>query len=95
MIIIIECSKLPQREYKARHNWVCKGIHWEICKKFKYGHFNKRYMHNPAAALENDTHKQLWDFDIQKDQLISARKPDLTIIIKKGNLQNCRVCYPT
>ena len=51
-------------------------------------------MHNPAAALENDTHKQLWDFDIQKDQLISARKPDLTIIIKKGNLQNCRVCYP-
>ena len=40
-------------------------------------------MHNPAAVLENDTHKLLWDFDIQKDHLISARSPDLIIINKK------------
>ena len=24
-------------------------------------------MHNPASVLENDTHKFLWDFDIQTD----------------------------
>ena len=30
-------------------------------------------MHNPASVLENDTHKLLWDFEIQTDQLISAR----------------------
>ena len=37
-------------------------------------------MHNPAPALKNDTHKLLWDFDIQTDPLISARRPDLIII---------------
>ena len=31
----------------------------------------------------NDTHKLLWDFDIQTDHLISARRPDLIIINKK------------
>ena len=28
--IISECNKLTQREYKARHDWVGKVIHWEI-----------------------------------------------------------------
>ena len=40
-------------------------------------------MHNPATVLENDTHKFLWDFDIQTDHLISARRPDRIIINKK------------
>ena len=40
-------------------------------------------MHNPKPVLENDTHKFLWDFDIQTDHLISARGPDLIIINKK------------
>ena len=40
-------------------------------------------MYNPASVLEKDTHKLLWDFDIQTDHLISARRPDLIIINKK------------
>ena len=40
-------------------------------------------MHSPAPVLENVTHKLLWDFDIQTDHLISARKPDLIIINNK------------
>ena len=39
--IISECSKLAQKEYKARHDWVGKVIHWEMCKKFKSDHANK------------------------------------------------------
>ena len=78
--MISECSKLAQKEYKARHDWVGKMIHWEMCKKFKFDHANKWYMHNPAPVLGNDTHKLLWDFDIQTDHLIS---PDLIIINKK------------
>ena len=35
--IISECSKLAQKEYKARHDWVGKVIHREMCKKFKFG----------------------------------------------------------
>ena len=29
--MISECSKLTQKEYKARHDWVGKVIHWEMC----------------------------------------------------------------
>ena len=54
-----------------------------MCKKFKFDYANKWYMHNTAPVLENDTHKLLWDFDIQTDHLISARRPDLIIINKK------------
>ena len=44
--IISECSKLAQKEYKTRHDWVGKVIHWEMYKKFKFDHMNKWYMHN-------------------------------------------------
>ena len=37
-------------------------------------------MHNQAPVLENDSHKLLWDFNIQTDHLIPARRPDLIII---------------
>ena len=40
-------------------------------------------MLNPTPVLENDTHKLLWDFNIQTDHLIPARRPDLIIINKK------------
>ena len=47
---ISECSKSAQKEYKTRHDWVSKVIHWEMCKKFKFDHNNKWYMHNPAPV---------------------------------------------
>ena len=87
--IISKCCKLAQKEYKTRHDWVGKEIHWESCKKFKFDNTNKWYMHNPASILENDTHKLLWDFNIQMDHLISARKPDLIIIKKKK--RTCKI----
>ena len=40
-------------------------------------------MHNPASVLENNTHKLLWDFDIETDPLILARRPDPIIIEKR------------
>ena len=66
-----------------------KVINWEMCKKSKFDHTNKWYMHNPAAVLENNTHKLQWDFDIQTDHRISARRPDLIIIKKKK--WNCKI----
>ena len=80
---ISECSKLAQKEYKARHDWVGKIVHWDICRKFKFDHTNKWYMHNPAPVLDNDTHKLLWDFNVQTDHLIPASRPDLIIFYKK------------
>ena len=40
-------------------------------------------MHNPKSVLENQTHKLLWDFKIEIDNLISARWPDLMRVNKK------------
>ena len=40
-------------------------------------------MYNPESDLENDTHKLLWNFDIQTDHLFSARWPDLVPVNKK------------
>ena len=82
--IISGCRKLTQKKYKARHHWVGKVIHWEMCKKFKYEHANKWYNHNPAPALENDTHKLG-----QKTRPYNNQQQK-----KKGNLQNCRLCCP-
>ena len=49
-------------------------------------------MHNSAPVLENDTHKLLWDFNIQTDHLIPARRPDLIIINKKKKKKkNCKI----
>ena len=73
--ITCECSKLAQKEYKARHDWVGKVIHWEMCRKFQFVHTN-----NPAPVLENDSHKFLWDFNIETE---STKK--------KENLQNWRL----
>ena len=33
--------------------------------------------------MENETHKFLWDFEIQTDHLISARRQDLVIVNEK------------
>ena len=93
--IISECSKLAQKEYKARHDWAGKVIHWEMCRKFQSDHTNKWYMHNPAPVLENDSHKLLWDFNIQTDHLILGQKTrPHNNQQKQENLQNCQLCCP-
>ena len=57
-----------------------------MCKKFKFDHTNKWYIHNPAPVLENDTHKLLWDFNIQTDYIMPTRRPELIIIKKKKRI---------
>ena len=37
----------------------------------------------PESLQENETHKILWDCEIQTDHLISARRPDLMTVNKK------------
>ena len=74
-----------KKQYKARHNEVGKGIHWELYKKQKLSILLE-------TVLENETPKVLWDFEIQSDHLISARRPDLVIVHKKSNLPNSGLC---
>ena len=46
-------------------------------------------MHHPEPVLENATHKLLWDFNIQTDHLIPARRLDLIIINNKKSI--CKI----
>ena len=81
--IISECSKLAQKEYKTRDDWVGKVTRSKFCKKFKFDSINKWCMYNTASVQENEAHKLLWDFDIQTDHLISVRRTDLVRNNKK------------
>ena len=56
--IISECSKLAQKEYNTRHDWVGKVIHWELCKKFKFDHANKWYMHCVGKVIHWEMFKK-------------------------------------
>ena len=52
----------------------------------KFDHTTKWYKHKPESVQENEMHKILLDFEIQMDDQIPARRPDL-VLIKK------RTCY--
>ena len=71
--IISECRKIAQKEYKTRHDRMGKMIHWESCKKLKFVHTNKWYMHSPESVPEIETHKVLCDFDCDLNQKIRPR----------------------
>ena len=40
-------------------------------------------MPEPEFVQENETQKILWDFEIQTDNSIQTRRPDLVLIVKK------------
>ena len=44
-----------------------KVIHWELSKKLKVDHANKRYMYNPEPVPKNESLKIHRDFEIQTD----------------------------
>ena len=46
-------------------------------------------MYNQKSVLENETHRFLWDFQIQTDHLISTRRPDLVKVYYKK--RTCRI----
>ena len=66
--VISEYSK--QKKYKSEHDRVGKVIKWKLCKRLKFDHITKWYMHKPESVLENKVHKILWDFEIQTNHLI-------------------------
>ena len=49
-------------------------------------------MHKQEFILENEIHKILWDFEIQTDQLIPARRRDLLLIKNKNKNKKERTC---
>jgi hypothetical protein len=80
--LVSACSKLAQTEYKARHDKVALIIHWHLCKKFGIQVEKEWYKHMAETVYENDQCKILWDFSIQTDRVIQARRPDIVVMDK-------------
>ena len=81
--LVSGCETMSQREYKRRHDNVAKKVHWDLCKKNGLEHTENWYEHTPEGAVKNEEVKVLWDIKIQCDNVTEARRPDITLIVKK------------
>ena len=82
--LVSECGKLAQREYKRRHDNVARYVQWQLCNKGCLERAEKWYEQQPEAVIENENFKLLWDFTIQCDRFIEARRPDIVWVDKKN-----------
>ncbi len=82
--LVSECSKLAQREYKRRHDNVARYVHWQLCNKGGFERAKNWYEQQPEGVIENENFKLLWDFTIQCDRVIEARRPDIVWVDKKN-----------
>ena len=80
----LKSARIERRFLKAWGDLVLLGNQWKSMRAgVKSLEKKKNNMHPLASVLENDTHKLLWNFDIQTYHLISARGRDFIIIYKK------------
>ena len=82
--LVCECEKLAQKEYKRRHDKVALALHWDLCRKYDFECGSKWYEHVPEGVLESADVKILWDFTIQTDHVIQARRPDIVVVDKES-----------
>ena len=80
--VIGGCSKLAGTEYKRRHDNVARIIHRALCVKYGFSTAERWYEHNPEKVLGSREVKILWDFNVQTDHEVEARKPDIIVIDK-------------
>ena len=66
-----------------------KKVHWKLARKCNFEAGDKWYEHEPESVLENEDYKILWDFIIQTDHVIEARRPDLVAVDKKD--RSCKI----
>ena len=77
------CGKLAQTEYKGRHDNVARYIHCQLCGKCGLERANSWYEQKPEGVVESENFKILWDFTVQCDRKIEARRPAIVFIDKK------------
>ena len=84
--VVSGCSKLAQKENKKRHDNLGKRVHWKLARKCNFQAGDQWYEHEAESVLENEDYKMLWDFSIQTDHVIEARRLDLVAVDKKKSL---------
>ena len=71
-----------------RHDNLGKIVHWKLARKCNFEAGDKWYEHEPESVLENKDYKILWDFSIQTDHIIEARRPNLVVVDKE---RSCKI----
>ena len=62
-----------------------------MCKKFRFDHPNKFYIHNLAAVQENDTHKLLCDFDVDGSSIFDRQNRPYNNNNNNNNKRTCKI----
>ena len=78
--IVSECGKLAQKNYKLRHDSIGRYVHWQFCEKLGFNSARLWYEHEQESVVENENFKILWDFIIQCEHMIEARRPDIVVV---------------
>jgi len=84
--LVCGCSYLAGQQYKHRHDEVVKYVHWLLCKRYELEYDSVWWRHSPLSVQESAEVKLLWDFNIFTDKVITARRPDITLIHKLEGL---------
>ena len=76
-----ECSKLVQHEYNRRHDNVTLYMHLQLSGKAELERSDGT--NTPEQVVENESFRVLWDFNVQSDRLVEARRPDIVLVDKQ------------
>ena len=82
LVVVVNLHRRSTREGIMRDN-LGKIVHWKLARKCNFEARDKWYKHESESALENEDYKILWNFSIQTDHVIEARRPDLVVVDKK------------
>ena len=76
---------LADGHYTARHNKVCRYLHWKICGEMQLDRSQHIWEHGPPPITSNGKVTVFYDKDIQAGRYIKdkAIKPDIVIWNKK------------
>ena len=77
--ILAGCDSLAKKEYFARHNAVCKYLHFEISKAYNLPCGKNWYLHEPKDIIVDKKVDILYDQVLQTDLEVGANRPDIVI----------------
>ena len=57
-------------------------VHWKLCEKLNLEKSEKWSQHSPQTLTENVSYKLIWELNIQCDNVIMEKRPDIVIVNK-------------
>ena len=58
-------------------------VQWKVCGKADLERIGKWYEHKSDGVIESEGYKIFWDMNIESNQVIEARRPDIAFINKE------------